>query len=1049
VTGWSRIAASALVVWFIPFARQAHPQAGAGVISGTITDNSDAAIPAATVAITNTQTQVRTEVTTNSSGFYSVPNLLPGSYSVSASAAGFKTVVRSGITLTVGAEVSIDMELPVGAVTESITVKGEVPDIEQTHSSLDYTVNSTTVRELPLNGRDWTQLSLLQPGVSTVDQSALAVSNQRANRGLGTQLAIGGNRPQQNNYRLDGISINDYSNGGPGSILGVVLGVEAVQEFSVVTNNPPANYGRTSGGVINAVTRSGTDQFHGSGYEFLRNSDLDARNFFDPATIPAFRRNQFGADAGGPVVHNRTFIFGDYEGVRQTLGTTQVDVVPSLAARSGRLAGGPVSVNPNVQPYLALYPTPNGPVSGDTGVFTLPVSTVTREDFFTTRFDNNFSDHDSLFGTYMFDDGKTTAPDAFNNVLLGTSSRRQAVIFQETHSFNAAIVNTARAGFSRVVSEAPKSLRAINPAAANTALGFIPGSPVGLINVAGLTNFPGGVGAVGEYDFHYNSFQFYDDAFVTTGTHALNFGVAIERIQDNQLGKSNPLGQFIFGSLAAFLSGNPTTFNAPLPGAISPRDLRETITGVYLLDDWHVAKNLTLNLGIRYEAASVPTEAAGKLSNLPSLTATAPHLGSPYFANPTKLDFEPRVGFAWDPFRSGKTSVRGAFGIYDNLPLPYLFELSSILSAPYFENGTIANPGISSFPSGAFALLTPATFRYAYIQPNPPRSYVMQWNFNIQRQVAADTTVMLDYSGSRGVHLPYFINDFNGVLPAASPQGWFWPSTRGITLNPYVGQISGTLWDSDSEYEAFQAQLTRHLLRGLQGTISYTFAKSIDSGSSSLASDTFTNTAQRLWFDPAEGRGLSDFDIRHNLAINYIWEIPGLAPKRPAILRGIANGWEWGGLLRASTGTPFTPQIGGDALGMLNASPFDRPDVVTGAACSGSLVNPDSPSHYINTHCFAFPSPATRLGNAGRNILTGPGLLDLDTSLFKNMQFRESWRMQFRAEFFNVLNHPNFAPPVQNLSLFGANGTPVSTAGLITSTLTSSRQIQFGLKLIW
>ena len=1024
-------------------------QASSGTISGTVTDTSDAEVAGATVTIKNKDTGVEKTAPTNDSGFYNVPNLVPGNYTVSASATGFKTVEMPDVTVTVGAELSVDVELPVGQVNERIEVTGEAPEIEESSSSLDYTLNSTTVRELPLNGRDWTLLSLLEPGVSTADQSALAVSNQRANRGLGTQLTIGGNRPQQNNYRLDGISINDYSNGGPGSTLGVVLGVEAVQEFSVVTDNAPANYGRTGGGVINAVTRSGTDQLHGSAYEFLRNSDLDARNFFDPATIPAFRRNQFGADVGGPIIKNRTFFFADYEGVRQALGTTQLDTVPSPAARSGHLANGTtVAVNPKVEPYLALYPLPNRSITGDFGTFALPTLTVTHEDFATGRVDHKISEKDSLFGTYMFDNGKTTSPDAFNNVLLGTLSRRQAVILEETHVFNPAFLNTVRLGYSRVTSEAPKSLSAINPEAADPSLGFVPGAPVGLINVTGLTNFPGGVGAVGEYDFHYNSYQLYDDVFVTKARHALNFGVAVENIRDNQLGKSNPIGQFIFGSIAAFLAGNPTTFNAPLGGVISPRDMRQTITGIYFIDDWRIASNLTLNLGLRYEAATVPSEATGKLSNLSSLTATTPHLGSPYFANPTKLNFEPRVGFAWDPFKDNKTSVRGAFGMFDNLPLPYLFELSSILSAPYFANGTIANPGIGSFPSGAFGLLTPATFRYAYIQPNPPRSYVMQWSFDIQREVARDTSVLVGYSGSRGVHLPYFVNDFNGVLPMSTPEGWTWPSTIGAKLNPAVGQISGTLWDSDSEYEAFEAQFNRRLRQGLQGAVSYTFAKSIDSGSSSLASDTFTNTAQRLWFDPREGRGLSDFDVRHTLAVNYIWEIPGLrGGAKP--LHWIANGWQWGGLLRASSGTPFTPQIGGDPLGMANASTFDRPDVVTGSGCSGSLVNAGNPAHYIKTQCFSFPSPATRIGNAGRNTLIGPALVDLDTSLFKNFQVQEWLRAQFRAEFFNVLNRANFAPPVQNTNLFGANGAPVTTAGLITSTLTSSRQIQFGLKLIW
>jgi hypothetical protein len=321
----------------------------------------------------------------------------------------------------------------------------------------------------------------------------------------------------------------------------------------------------------------------------------------------------------------------------------------------------------------------------------------------------------------------------------------------------------------------------------------------------------------------------------------------------------------------------------------------------------------------------------------------------------------------------------------------------------------------------------------------------MQWNLNVQREIAADTTLQVGYSGSRGVHLPYFVNDFNGVLPAPSPQGWLWPATVGTKLNPAVGQISGTEWNADSVYHSLQAQLIRRLHKGLQAGVSYTWAKSIDSSSSSLASDTFTNTAQRLWFDPREGRGLSDFDVRHNLTVNYIWELPGPAKTAPA-LRAILGGWQWGGLFRFAAGTPFTPAIGGDPVGMANASTFARPDVVAG--CHDG-VNVGNPTHYINTQCFAFPTPSTRLGDAGRNLLIGPGLANVDTSLFKNIPLGETLRAQFRAELFNVVNHANFAPPVQNLNLFGANGAPVATAGLITSTLTSSRQIQFGLKLIW
>jgi hypothetical protein len=1040
------VVAVVLVLW-IPAGSLAG-QVGGGSISGSVTDSSEAVIAKAKVTITNTLTGVSRIVDVNASGFYNVPNLVPGPYTVSGSAQGFKTVTRSGLTLTVGGDLTIDLQLPVGAMTETVQVTGESPEVEQSSPMLSYVANATTVRELPLNGRDWTQLATQETGVTTVDQSALAVSNQRANRGLGTQLSIGGNRPQQNNYRLDGVSINDYSNGGPGSILGSLLGVEAIEEFSVVTNNATAEYGRTGGGVVNAVTRSGTNQFHGGGYEFLRNSALDARNFFDtlPTGIPEFRRNQFGGDAGGAIVHDRTFFFVDYEGVRQDLGTTTVDTVLSPNARAGNLVAGPVAINPKVAPYLALYPLPNGAISGDTGVYSLLGTTGTREDFVTGRVDHRISQNDNLFFTYLFDNGRTTSPDAFDNVLVETLSSRQTAILEETHSFSPSFVNAARMGFSRVLSDAPKSLSAINPVASNTALGFFPGVPVGLINVTGLTNFPGGLGAVGEYDFHFNSFQWYDDAFWTHGTHSLKFGAAVERIQDNQLGKSNPTGQFIFGSIASFLTDNPSTFNAPVGDVITPRDIRQTVTGLYVTDDWRVRRNLTLTVGIRYEPASVPTENEGKLSNLPTLTSTTPHLGSPYFSNPTLKNFDPRVGFAWDPFHSGKTSVRGGFGIYNNLPLPYLFELPSILSAPYFPNGTISNPGIGSFPGGAYSLLLPATYRYAYEQPNPPTSYVMQWNLTIQREIAADTTLQVGYAGSHGVHVPYFVNDFNGVLPTPTPAGWLWPTTVGTKLNPAVGQISGTSWNDDSEYDALQVQLLRRLRKGLQAGVSYTWSKSIDAGSASLAQDTFTNSTQRLWFDPTEGRGLSDFDVRNLMTINFIYEIPSLKNGAPAA-RALLNGWQWGGLFRFSSGTPFTPAIGGDPLGMSNASAFDRPDVVPG--CSGGGVNPGNPTHYIQTQCFVFPTPTTRIGNAGRNILIGPGIEDVDTSLFKNIPITERFRAQFRMEFFNILNHANFAPPVSNLSLYGANGAPVATAGLITTTLTTSRQIQFGLKLFW
>ena len=1041
-----RITVTAVAFLFC-FSIQVKTQVAGGTISGTVTDQSGLVVPQAQVKLLHKETGIVREMTTNGEGFYTAVNLPAGEYQITASASGFETRIESGVQVGVGAELVDNLSLVVGATTEKVEVSADAAPVDLGSSTMSNTVNGTAVRELPLNGRDWTQLAALQPGVSALTtQPALSIGNERANRGWGTQLTIGGNRPQQNNYRLDGVSINDYSNGAPGSTLGVVLGVDAIREFSVQTNNASASYGRSSGGVVNAITRSGTNEFHAGAYEFSRNSALDARNFFDGAQIPPFSRNQFGADAGGPIAKNHTFIFGDYEGLRQTLGVTQSNlIVPSPAAAA--------VADPRVKPFLSLYPLPNGAVSGLTGFYSQAIQQVTREDFFTVRVDHTVSPKDFLYGTYFFDDGNTTAPDTFSDTLTADLTRRQGVILEETHTFSPMLVNSIRFGFSRVSSEAPKIVKVLNPAAADLSLGFNPGRAVGSIAVTGLQTFPGGVGSAGEYDFHYNSFQAYDDGYLTKGTHGFRFGAAFERIQQNQIGNASPNGAFTFGSVANFLADRPGTYTSAIGGAATPRDLRSTIIGGYFHDDWRAFSNLTLNLGVRYEMSTVPTETAGKLSNLPSLTSPTPKLGSPYFANPTKRNFEPRVGFAWDPFRSGKTSVRGAFGMYDNLPLPYLYLLLSVLAEPFYRQGSLGVLPAGSFPTGAYPLLTPNKLRESYLDPNPPRSYVMQWNLNVQRELVQRLKLLVAYVGSRGVHLPFQDSDANFVQPTLTPQGYVWPTPRGsgTRLNPNVGQIQALLWNSDSIYHSLQTQVTRDLNHGLQIGGSYTWSKVIDTESSSSAAGVFQNSVRRLFFDARSGRGLADFDVRHNFILNYIWELP-VPHTSSSALNWALGGWQWGGIFHASSGVPFTPQIGGDPLGMLSQGTFDFPDRLTGPGCE-SAINPGNPVNYIRNQCFVFPNPGTRFGNAGRNSLIGPGLQSFDISLFKNIgirKFSDRFRLQFRFEAFNILNHANFAPPTNaNATLFSQAGAAIRTAGLITSTVTTSRQIQLGVKVQW
>jgi len=461
-----------------------HAQVSGATITGTVSDASGAIIPNAQISIKNVATGQERAVTTDAAGLYSAPNLLPGSYEVTVTAPGFSTEVRSGITLTVGAQQVLNITTKIGQVSEKVQVTGEASAVQLATSVISGVVSQTAVVELPLNGRDWTQLATLQPGVTSVGSiQANTGTIDRAHRGYGVELAISGSRPQQNNYRLDGISINDYANGGPGSVEGSTLGVDAIQEFSVLTSNYSAEYGRTSGGVINAITKSGTNSFHGDAYEFLRNSALDARNYFDGATIPAFRRNQFGGSFGGPFWKDRTFFFADYEGLRESQGISTPVFVPSQAVRNGILCSIPQpgvcspqrvtgAFNPDpatgidkvVLPFLGLWALPNQGLvgNGDTGIYSFTTAHITSENFGTGRMDHRFSDQDSIFGSYQYDAANATQPDPANEVLVGNTTGRAFVAIEETHIFNPQLINSARFGFNRSF-HTSEGVKAINP----------------------------------------------------------------------------------------------------------------------------------------------------------------------------------------------------------------------------------------------------------------------------------------------------------------------------------------------------------------------------------------------------------------------------------------------------------------------------------------------------------------------------------------------------------------------------------------------------------
>ena len=1132
-----------------PLQTPLRAQVTGATLSGTVRDQSGGVIPKAGISIKNVATGVTRGVTTDPAGFYAAPNLLPGSYDVATAAPGFSSEVRSGITLTVGEQQVLNFTLQVGNVTQTVEVAAEAPTVQLASSSISAVVNSTTVRELPLNGRSWTDLATLQPGVSAIQtQTDFAIGGDRGNRGFGNQITVAGDRPEQNNYRLDGVSINDFNNAAPGSVLGGDLGVDAIQEFSVITSNVSAEYGRTSGGVLNAITRSGTNQFHGGVYEFLRNDALDAANYFENSNglkKASFRQNQFGVDAGGPIRKDKLFIFGDYEGLRYLKGIPVSITVPSNNARKGILnfsdpsqfPSGCVAtsvanqcqlpVDSSVQKYLPFWPvSAKTNADGNTAAYGFTGKRTVTENFFTARVDDKISQKDSLAGTYLYDNTPYSSPDGLDAVLVNSATKRQIVSVEETHTFGATLVNSVRAGYSREHEINDVGQSAINPLAKDPSLAAIPGQFAAHVLLSGIDQFTGGVNGNTTALYGWNSYQGYDDAFWTHGTHSLKFGGGVEREQLKRLTHTDPSGVFQFGSLAGFLSNNPTKFTAEDFNSVRPQGLRQTILGLYTQDDWRLRPNLTLNLGLRWEMATVINDNRGGIVNLINLTDPLPHCGTfvptscapggPLFGNSTLHNFEPRVGFAWDPFRNGKTAVRGSFGMFDILPLAYQYIAAATKQFPFVSSGTLKSCQTSASPclaQGSFYAgvppLPPVTGDGgskkggSYAEQYPNRSYVMQWNLNVQRELIPNLTAMVGYVGSRGVHEPFRVDDADITLPTLTSAGYLYPqvdvngnqciaNTQCTTttgnppskINPHYGQIHYLVYQGNSYYHALEVAVQKAMSRGVQFQTSFTWGKSMDTGSAAGHGDQFSNSISSLpFYDLRTLRVRSDFDIKRTLVFNLSWQVPSFKSlSGPAAW--VANGWQLGGIFKVSDGVPFTATwgTGGDPQGLQNTDDWAFPNRLSSPGCA-TLTNPGNPNHYIKTECFSVPTapnaafwtancdpappslgsplPSGSLqcfnlrGNASRNLLTGPGTTNLDFSVFKNQPIKrisEEFNVQFRAEFFNVMNHANFAvPPIALLytDIFDATGAPLSTAGVLTSTTTPGREIQFALKFVW
>jgi outer membrane receptor protein involved in Fe transport len=1015
-----------------------------GSIQGIVADATGAALPGVTIVIRNIATGDSREIATDDQGRYIAPVLPPGEYELRASVQGFQTVERRGITLVVGQVAVINVTLGLGAVQENLTVTGEAPPVQLTSGAVSGVVTEREIRFLPLNGRSFQQLALLQPGV----QAALAAGNDVVG-GRTPKISINGARPEQNNFLLDGTDINNVYNKTPGSAAGVLLGVDAVLEFQVLTNAYSAEFGRSAGGVINAVTRSGTNTIHGSVFEFHRNSALDARNFFDPPSQPKpdFYRNQFGASGGGPIARDRTFFFGAYEGLIERLGVTGLTAVPDDNARRGILPTGPVPMHPAIPQYIELlFPRANGrSLGGGAAEYLFSDTQPTDEHFGQARVDHRFSADDSLFVRVTHDRASVDRIPADKppiSIIL-ERTRNTYVTGEHQHVFSASTLNILRLGLNRSVSLAD-NLRTID---IPPSMSWIPGDPFGYLTIRGLVTEMAGDFRLPRDD-RLNNWQMSNTMVLVRGRHSARIGAQAQYLQFDQHTTSQVGGIVNFASLENFLRGTAISVDFAVPGKIDPdRKYRQWLFGAFVQDDIRLSSRLSANLGLRYEFITTPTEADGKISNLRNVTDLELTIGDPWHDNPSLKNFAPRIGLAWDPAGDGKTAVRGGFGIFHDEILPKYYFFSGSLNPPFTTRTSIPNPPLpnvlANFNPNAFIRAQLQTVNYDLQTP-----YMMQFNASVQRQLAGDWDVMAGYVASRGRNL-IRLGDAN-LAPETMVNGVKTYQPQLGRRNPNFTGIWQRVTDAESTYNALQIGVNKRYSQGWRVQASYTLSKSEDDASG-INSQDFSNVVQYGldWYDPKFDWGLSAFDARHNLTFNGSWDIPAFRISN-GVLAAIFKGWQLNNITTLRSGHPFTIQLGFNRSGNLNTTGFsmhERPDIVPG--CDPVLGGPD---RYWDINCFAMPAANTR-GNAPRNSVIGPGLVAVDLSLVKNVGMGGTRHLELRLEAFNLLNRANFAVPSGRVAFTGVNadGTPAiaPTWGRITSTVTTSRQIQLGAKFVF
>lgn len=1008
-----------LLVAALPATPSALGQSTA-VLQGTVTDAKGAVLPNATVTARNRSTSSERTTQTDSEGNYQFAALPVGNYTVEVKANGFKTGVADQVTVEVAKTVVQNFQMDIGALSEQVLVSSDVPVIETTTTSVGTVINQRTVQEIPLNGRHFVDLGLLIPGSVTPPQNGFLTAPLRGQGSFAFNTA--GGREDTVNFMINGINLNDQVQ----NQITFQPSINTVQEFKVDNSTVSAEYGRSSGAIVNIATRSGSNQYHGEAFEFLRNEALDARNFFD-ARKPPFKRNQFGLSIGGPVMlphfgdggpifsydgKNQTFFFFSYEGTRQRQGLTLTSNVLTDAQRAS-------VTNPTVQQLLPLIPLATSvdivggvPVARFAGAGTAPVDI----DQFTGDVSHNFSSNDRLHGYYAFQRDKRGEPNLQGNTMPGwgdtRQSTRQIFTLNETHIFGPNLTNEARLGFNRInITFTPNAQ--LNPAdfginnGVNAEIGLPQMSITGFnFNLGGPAGFP-----QGRADM---TLVLSDTVSYLRGNHSFKFGGEARRFYNNNFNLDT--GTFTFPNVNSFLNGNGNAFSVTLGDRSSA--IIQNAWGLYVQDNWKVRPNVTLELGLRYDWNMTPTERFNRFVVFDHLTRQFVRVGSGIdkVYDENNKNFQPRLGIAWDPFNDGKTSVRAAYALLADQPVTNLV-------TPLASNPPLATPLTITGPvtfTNAVLIAGAAGLAPANVDPNFNNAYVQSWNLNIQRELGRDLAMSIGYFGTKGTHLRIARNinqPINGVRPISNVSSSS-PIRPGAALaNIVQGESTG-----NSSYNALWLTGTKRLSRGFQFNASYTFSKSIDYNSLNSQGVVIQDS-----YNLRDSRGLSDFDARHRFVISGLYELP---------FRGnqLKEGWQLSAIVQSQSGNPVNIVVNNAAFTGTNNTV--RPDV------TGPITILGTPNRWFDTAPFVVP--VGRFGSLGRNVVIGPGFNNTDFSVIKRTKLTENQLIEFRWEVFDLFNHANFGQPGRVVG--SANFGQITNTRFPTGDSGSSRQMQFALK---